>query len=193
MNQFQRTIVALQDAAVAFVVIGGAAMTVHGSAHITYDLDIAYSRSREDIERLVRALAPYRPRLRGAPSSLPFHWDAGTVARGLNFRLATDLGDIDLWGEVAGIGTHPDVLAASIALEIFRRPCHVLSLEGLIRAKRAAGRPRDLLALPELEALSEIEIHLAGERAARQGRPHQAGELGAKDEAKSLRSAGGRR
>jgi hypothetical protein len=33
----------------------------------------------------------------------------------------------------------------------------VLSLEGLIHAKRAAGRPKDLAHLVELEALLEME------------------------------------
>jgi len=160
VNQFQQTIGVLHDAGVDFVVIGGVAITAHGSAHITYDLDISYSRSRENIERLVKALAPYHPRLRGAPTNLPFHLDTGTVTRGLNFTLDTDLGDIDLLGEVAGIGMYPAVLASSIALEIFGYTCRVLSLEGLIRAKRAAGRPRDLAALPELEARREAEIRL---------------------------------
>jgi len=31
----------------------------------------------------------------------------------------------------------------------------VLSIDGLIAAKRAAGRPKDMLVLPELEALKE--------------------------------------
>jgi len=162
VNRFQQTIAVLHDAGVDFVVIGGLAITAHGSAHITYDLDISYSRSHENIERLVTALAPYHPRLRGAPPNLPFQLDADTLARGLNFTLDTDLGDIDLQGEVAGIGMYPAVLASSIALEIFAYTCHVLSLEGLIRAKRAAGRPQDLAALPELEARREIEVCLAG-------------------------------
>jgi len=32
----------------------------------------------------------------------------------------------------------------------------VLSVAGLIKAKKAAGRPRDLYAIPELEALEEL-------------------------------------
>lgn len=175
MNQFRQTIAVLHDAGVDFVVIGGLAITAHGSAHITYDLDISYSRSRENIERLVTALAPYHPRLRGAPPNLPLHLDAETVARGLNFTLDTDLGDIDLLGEVAGIGMYPAVQGSSIALEIFGYTCQVLSLEGLIRAKRAAGRARDLAALPELEARREIEIRLASASEQRKGQPGDAG------------------
>jgi predicted nucleotidyltransferase len=175
VNKFQETIAVLNEAGVGFVVIGGVAITAHGSARITYDLDISYSRTRENIQRLVTALAPYHPRLRGAPDNLPFHFDAETVARGLNFTLETDLGDLDLLGEVVGIGMYPDVLASSVELEMFGYTCHVLSLEGLIRTKRAAGRPRDLAALPELEARREIEIGIAAASEQRKRGPEDAG------------------
>ena len=157
MNQFERTLCILHEADVALVLIGGAAMTAHGSAYVTDDLDLCYESTRDNIEKLVKALAPHHPRLRGAPIDLPFHFDVSTVQRGLNFTLATDLGDIDLLGEVAGLGTYRDVLAASITLDLFGRTCQVLSLDGLIKSKRAAGRGKDLEALPELEALREMQ------------------------------------
>jgi hypothetical protein len=54
----------------------------------------------ENIERLVSALSPYHPRLRGAPDGLPFLFDVETLSNGMNFTLATDLGDIDSWSSV---------------------------------------------------------------------------------------------
>ena len=69
-----------------------------GSVRITLDLDICYSRATESLERLTLALAPLKPRLRGTPPDLP------TLRAGLNFTLNTDLGPIDLLGEVSGIG-----------------------------------------------------------------------------------------
>jgi hypothetical protein len=75
----------------------------------------------------------------------------------LNFTLKTDLGDIDLLGEIAGIGQYAEVLALSECIDLFDRPCRVLSLEGLIRSKRAAGRSKDLSALHEIEALREMK------------------------------------
>jgi hypothetical protein len=48
------------------------------------------------------------------------------------------------------------VRAASVAMILFGIECRVLSLDALIIAKRAAGRPKDLLVLPELEALREV-------------------------------------
>lgn len=165
MTNFERSLAVLLDGDVELVVIGGAAMYILGSAHLTSDLDVCYGRTRDNIERLVTALAPYHPTLRGAPSDLPFYFDAPTVTCGMNFTLTTELGPVDLLGEVAGIGQYPEALAHSNLLTVVGRKCRVLSVEGLIASKRAAGRTRDLLVLPELEAMRELEI-LRSERAA---------------------------
>jgi hypothetical protein len=90
----------LAAAGVEFIVIGGVAAAVHGSALITYDLDIVYRRTPDNVDRLAAALDPLGPYLRGAPEGLPFRFDAATIARGLNFTLTTTLGAIDLLGEV---------------------------------------------------------------------------------------------
>ena len=155
MVNLKKLITCLKNNQVEFVVIGGVAATVHGSAYVTYDLDICYDRDVENLARVVKALAPYHPRPRDMPDDLPFFWDERTLHRGLNFTLKTDLGDIDLLGEVAGIGTFEQALASSILVQLFGVECAVLSLEALIKAKRAADRPKDHLILPELEALLE--------------------------------------
>jgi hypothetical protein len=156
MTDSQKALEALTKAGVEFVVIGGAAMVAHGSAYVTRDLDICYGRSVENIRRLAQALQPFHPQLRGAPAGPPFHFDEGTIKRGLNFTLTTDLGDIDILGEVAGLGSFAMVRAASETMAIYERDCLVLTLEGLTKAKRAAGRPRDLEALKEIEALRDF-------------------------------------
>ena len=164
MNDFERCLKVLLDGGVEFVVIGGVAMYAHGSAHLTRDLDICYERSRENIERLATALSPYHARLRGVPADVPFHLDASTVTKGMNFTLITDLGDLDLIGEVAGLGQYSAVRDSSITLDLFGRSCRVLSLAGLIQAKRATGRGLDAAALPELEALRELACQTADGR-----------------------------
>ena len=140
---------------VEFVIIGGVAATVHGSSYITDDLDLCYARDRANLERLASSLAPVIPRLRGAPADVPFIWDAETLKHGLNFTLVTDLGNLDLLGEVAGIGTYEQARMGALLVELCGVECAVLSLDKLIAAKRAAGRPKDKLILPELEALWE--------------------------------------
>lgn len=153
MVDFATVIGVLADAGVEVVVIGGLAAQAHGSARITQDTDFIYRRTPENIDRLVRALAPHRPYLRGAPPGLPFRFDAATVQRGLNFTLTTAMGDVDLLGEAAGIGGYDEVLSGTITLSVFGRDVLVLDLPTLIRSKRAAGRPKDLEAIAELEAL----------------------------------------
>ena len=80
-------------------------------ARVTFDVDFVYSRTRENIERIAVALAPHSPHLRDAPPGLPFAWDVRTISSGLNFTLTTKLGDVDLFGEVAGGDTYQDLLA----------------------------------------------------------------------------------
>jgi hypothetical protein len=86
---------------------------------------------------------------------LPFLWDRATLERGLNFTLVTSLGQVDLLGEIPGGGSYRDLLPDAVELDVFQVRCRCLSLGQLIRAKRAAGRPRDLEALAELEAIEE--------------------------------------
>src|SRR5262249_15524779 len=129
---------------VDFVLVGGVAATIHGSARLTQDLDVVYSRDPGNIDRLVDALRPHHPYLRGAPPRLPFQWDAATLRRGLNFTLTTSLGDLDLLGEITGGGGYANLLPDTSAVEIFGLRCRVLSLPRLIEVKRAAGRPKDL-------------------------------------------------
>jgi len=156
MIDFRATLTALCKAQVRFVVIGGAAASAHGLPHLTYDLDICYDRGRDNIEYLSNALEPFHPRLRGVANHLPFRLDSTAINNGMNFTLTTDLGDIDLLGEVTGIGGYKEARALSVSLVLFGLSCSVLSLDGLIKSKRAISRPKDLLTLPEIEALREI-------------------------------------
>ncbi len=155
MIDFEKALVTLDNAQVRFVIVGGVAITIHGSAYVTFDLDFCYARDAENLLRLARALQLFNPRLRGAPVNLPFHFDEKTLRSGLNFTLTTDLGDIDLLGEVTGIGNYAEAIEVSMPVELFGRSFAVLTLDALIASKKAAGRPKDLQVLPELEALRE--------------------------------------
>jgi len=138
---------------VEFILVGGAAATAHGSARLTEDLDIVYRRTPENIARLAACLGAHHPYLRGAPPGLPFRFDAETVQRGLNFTLTTDLGALDLFGEIPGGGAFEDLQQDAIEIKLFGVTCRCLGLRRLIEVKRAAGRPRDLEAIAELQAL----------------------------------------
>ncbi len=155
MKDFRDLLSDLAGANVEFVVVGGVAAIAHGAARLTQDLDIVYRRTDDNISRLVAALVPRSPYLRGAPRGLPFLWDTRTVKSGLNFTLTTPAGEIDLLGEITGGGNYDALLPYCVPLEVYGTRIQCIGLERLIYVKRAAGRPKDFEAIAELEALRE--------------------------------------
>jgi predicted nucleotidyltransferase len=155
MNEFQPLLKALAESGVEFILIGGVAGTAYGSARVTFDLDVVYSRTPDNLKRVVKAFESIAPYLRGAPPGLPFHWDEPTIKRGLNFTLDTDLGPVDLLGEIIAGGTYEELLPHSRAVTVFGGDCQCIKLSKLIEVKKAVGRPKDLEAIAELEAIQE--------------------------------------
>lgn len=155
MTDFKAIIRIFSEAGIECVIVGGVAATIHGSARLTQDIDFVYSRSDRNIKRLVAALRPHNPYPRDAPAGLPFEWSEATVKRGLNFTLTSAIGDLDLLGEIVGGGDYQALLPHATTVELFGCHCRCLDLPGLIRTKRAAGRPKDFDTLAELEALLE--------------------------------------
>jgi predicted nucleotidyltransferase len=151
--EFRELIDSLVEKGVDFVIIGGVALVLHGSSRVTQDLDICYARDPQNLERLAAALLPFRPSLRGAPPGLPFTLDARTLHSGLNFTLTALPGDIDILGEVAGVGGYEQVAADAVLMEIYGHRVQVMSLSALERAKQAAGRLKDLADLDEIQML----------------------------------------
>ena len=139
------------------VIVGGVAAAIHGSLLLTNDLDVCYARDPTNLQQLATALQSVNARLRNVPEGIPFILDAETLKRGLNFTFTTDIGDLDFLGEVRGIGHYEDVLADSMTVELFDYRFAVIDIGKLIIAKRAAGRPKDLIAVPELEAIQEAQ------------------------------------
>lgn len=155
MTDFNALLRLLTQNEVEFIIVGGAAATAHGSARLTLDLDVVYSRSAENIARIVNALTPIKPYLRGAPPGLPFDWSVSTIQKGLNFTLITTLGALDLLGEIVGGGGFEQLRPETIDVDIAGVKCLCLNLERLIAVKRAAGRPKDLEVVAELQQIRD--------------------------------------
>lgn len=155
MTDFAGVLRALASHDVEFIVVGGLAAIAHGSARTTQDIDIVYSRRAENLEKMVAALTPLKPYLRGAPAGLPFRLDVPTLNAGLNFTLVTNLGWLDLLGEITGGGNYQDLAKHSHELELAGATCKVLDIEVLIATKRAAGRPKDMEPIAELEIIRD--------------------------------------
>ena len=137
------------------VIIGGVAATLYGSTILTNDLDVCYARNTENLRKLALALQSVNAKLRNAPPDVPFILDAETLRRGLNFTFTTDAGSLDLLGEVRGVGFYEEAVSGASRYDLFGYSFPVLEINKLIVAKRTAGRPKDMVALPELEAIQE--------------------------------------
>jgi len=156
MKEIEQHLRLLGNYRIDCVIVGGVAATIHGASQLTYDLDICYNREAANLVRLVQALRSVNAQLRGAPANLPFILD--DFEPRANFTFLTDIGSLDLLGEVSGVGSYLEALENSEVREFFGNNFPVLSLPKLIAAKRAAGRAKDLNTLPELEAIHEAKL-----------------------------------
>ncbi len=98
-----------------------------GSPRVTYDVDLCYRRSPDNLERLATAMGTLTLTLRGAPPELKFRLDAQALGQNYTF-------------EVDGNG----------------RPTQVIALDDLIRIKRHINRPKDREPLLQLEAIKRL-------------------------------------
>ncbi len=140
---------------VRFVLIGGFAGRLWGSNTITNDLDICHARDRPNLEALAAALRELGATLRGPPKDLPFLLDAQTLERGDHFTYDTKFGDFDCLGTPAGSKGFQDLVDGSAEMVVDSVPVLVAALQDLIRLKRTAARPKDLVEVEILAALRE--------------------------------------
>lgn len=140
-----------------FVIIGGIAAALHGSTSLTADLDIVYDREGDNIDRLARALAALGGSRRDLPSGVTAPVDAPAILNGMNLLLATRHGDLDCIGETpSGRFTYGDIAPTAERVGIRSGlEVQVVSLNELIRMKRAAGRTKDRIELETLSALRD--------------------------------------
>ncbi len=143
----------LRSAKVTFVVIGGLAAAAHGSRRVTDDLDICYNTADGNVTRLAELLAAWAAYPRGIDRGLPFFMDDRQFRTTPVMTLTTNEGFIDVLDDVKGVGRFAECRGRSERITAFGMKFDVLNLGALIDAKRAAGRPKDIDHLPELEAL----------------------------------------
>lgn len=147
----------LADAGVDFVVIGGYAAIAHGSVQITRDLDICYSDDEANLKALGGALVALDSRLRGVSDDVPFVPDGATFRRTRVLTLDTTEGPLDILADPAGAPGYKTLKKRAIETRVAGEAVLVASLDDLLAMKRASGRPKDLIAVEELEAIARLE------------------------------------
>jgi transcriptional regulator with XRE-family HTH domain len=141
---------------VDFVIVGGVAGWIHGSAYPTYDLDVAYARDRGNLERLARALRELKVRWRGGPPDLPIELDSTMLDNGANFTFDTPFGMFDVLGELSGVRDYEE-LRHEARIEFYDGlEIRVASLDHLIAMKRSANRVKDRLMILEYKEISGL-------------------------------------
>jgi predicted nucleotidyltransferase len=143
----------LADSGVDFVVVGGFAGVLHGSALVTRDLDICAILTTENIGRLREALKDLDPRHRMTTQKFSFLQRPTPSEDVKNLYLETDWGIVDILSSIHGVGNFSELKANSEEFEIAGKVCRLISLSDLIKAKEAMGREKDLLAAKELRAI----------------------------------------
>lgn len=145
----------LDQHGVRFVLIGGMAARLLGSPSVTNDLDVCYDRTPPNFEALAAALEELEARLRGVPEEVPFLLDAETLRRGDHFTFSTSAGGLDVLGTPSGSGGFELLRRNALTLDLDGFEVLVADLPDLIRMKKAAARPKDLVEVEILTALLE--------------------------------------
>jgi len=156
-SPLERFCAVLGEHGVEFIVVGGQAEALMGSPRVTYDVDICYRRTADNLARLATALGTLNLTLRGAPPELKFRLDAQALALGQNYTFEVDgQYPLDFLGYLEPIGTYEDLLPNAENVFIGGRQTRVIGLDDLIRIKRHIGRPKDRESLLQLEAIKRL-------------------------------------
>jgi hypothetical protein len=148
---------------VDYVVIGGVATQVHGHRRTTMDLDLTPDPSPQNLQRLAAALAELEARPRDArheqaeiPVSAPERLAIAAVVP----PLLTRHGQIHILKEPKGARGFDEMRERALVVDLDGSEVAIVSLDDLIRMKRAAGRPADL---DDIATLTEVERRRASD------------------------------
>jgi hypothetical protein len=159
-SSVQTIIKALNEAGVRYLVVGGLAVVAHGHVRFTADVDLVLDFDEDNLRRAMEVFAGlgFRPRapvpLRHfADAEIRYGWirDKGLTVLSLysddhpltevDLFVTDPLGFDRAYARRATLAVAPDVEAAFVAVD------------DLIRLKRSAGRPQDLVDAEALEQL----------------------------------------
>jgi predicted nucleotidyltransferase len=162
-SDLHRIAATLAQHGVEFIVVGGQAEVLMGSPRVTYDVDLCYRRTPENLEKLATALKLLKPKLRGAPPDLPGILDARALSLGNNYTLETSSGSLDLLGWLEPLGGYEALLKNAETYMLGDLKMTVIGLDDLIQIKQHVGRTKDRESLWHLIGIQRIRKEKAGQ------------------------------
>jgi hypothetical protein len=156
MNDYLRLLEALTSSGVDFVIVGGTAAVLHGSAMATYDLDVLMPFTPENCEGLLAAVAPLHPRLSHTVDKRPVAFSAEQLTHFKNLYLLTDLGRLDVLGSLPPIEDSAEVFRTAEVMDVAGLKVRVVALDLLVQVKAAMNRPKDKHVETELRAIADV-------------------------------------
>lgn len=154
---------ALEDAGVRYVVVGGLAVVLHGFARLTADVDLVVDLAPAEAVKAVDALTRlgFQPRPPADPRGFadPAIRKSWLEEKGMRVFSFYDPGNpmrnVDLFAR------HPipfeELWARSESVPLSKASVRLASIADLIRLKREAGRPQDLIDIEALERIQEAK------------------------------------
>lgn len=155
-NDFVNLLERLVNNGVDFVIVGGFAGVVHGCTYVTQDIDICCDFSPSNLLALQRAVSDLNPVHRMTPQRKKLELTEEACAQFKNLYLDTREGQLDCLSFLDGLGDYTQAKQESEVIEVEGTKMRVLSLDALVRTKRAMNRPRDKEAISQLEAIKEL-------------------------------------
>ena len=141
-----------------FVLIGGYAGVVHGSSVVTQDIDVCAVLAPDNIQRLRACLKDYNPSHRMTQKKLSFLKYPEKLDGIKNLYIETDLGIVNVIGDVSGVGSFEEVKKDAIEITLYGYKCKVISIDDLIKCKETLKRPKDLIVVEELKSIKRSKF-----------------------------------
>ena len=132
----------LHEHNVAYTVIGGIAVQVHGHRRTTKDLDVIADPASENLTRLAAALVALQARPRDLPGGPP---SAEHLAHApIVPPLTTRHGELHILRDVPGAPDYRELRDRALVVELDGISVAIAGLDDLIAMKRASGRATDV-------------------------------------------------
>lgn len=153
-----RAIATLNAHRVNYVVVGGWATLQHGATRLTQDIDVCPEWTSDNLGRLAEALTELHAGLSIGPTqTVPVPLiDQRLLSQMEIGNWTTDAGRLDVLQHIAGLEgqlDYAELHRSAIEVTDETHTFLVASLGDIAASKRAAARPKDLEALPELDRL----------------------------------------